>query len=163
MNRVHVMVLLSITALVFGLVPALAGAGAEDDAKRIERKFEIRKLAREIFDRADNRAKEAAKRSKTIQKNNEVWNKGIIICYKEATKALKAITKGELSAMRVERIRVQSLLLECLRGVQEGNPNADIIKELRDEFIGEELEALRDMIEAPRRKELEEEIQELSD
>ncbi|MXW84974.1 MAG: hypothetical protein F4Z55_03295 [Boseongicola sp. SB0667_bin_21] len=54
---------------------------------------------------------------------------------------------------------------ECIERVQAFNQESgytDVLRELRDEFIEEELDALRDSLEGPERKELESEIRELS-
>ncbi len=142
-------------------------AGNKEDAARIERKFEIRKLAREIYKKADKRATEAAKQSPTYQENNKKTVKAIQKCHVQANVLIKALESPSLTSLRFRELssKVEEILNGpdgCTFKAIKRNPNAQIIRELRDEFIDEELERLRGTLENMKRKELESEIRKLS-
>ena len=156
-NRLGSFLIASVVAI-SAFAPIISSfAGSEEDAARIERKFEIRELARQILERVDKRTEEAAKNSPTIQENNKVMLLEINVCLEQSDQRLKVIREGNLSAETS-----QGLLLECIEVATDKNPNDEILDELREEFINEEIEALRDSLEEPKRKELEKEIRELS-
>ena len=160
--------IVAITVALAALTPAVPSiAESEEDAERIEMKFEVRKLAREIFDRADKRAKEAAKLSESIQKNNDVMTRQLEECMAISKQALDKLDRTTSPRRKDELLGKSKWALSqepngCIRMAFDANPNSEIIDELREDFIEEELEALRDTFEEPRRKELESEIQGLS-
>ena len=167
MNKAHVTVLLSVLILSLGLAPAPVSAGSEDDAARIEKKFEIRKMAQEIWESSDKRTKEAAKQSKTIQKNNEKMVKQLDECMKLSNRALDEFEKTPPSLLKDKLLKQSNWALSqepdgCMGKAFCANPNSEIINEVRNEFIEEELEALRDTLEDQKWKEQESEIRELS-
>ena len=167
MNKAYVTVLLSVLALYLGLAPALVSANTEDDVARIERKFEIRKIAQEIWERADERTKKAAKQSKTIQENNERMIKQLDECMKISNQTLDELEKTPPSLLKDKLLKKSNWALSqepdgCMGKAFSENPNSEIINEVRDEFIEEELEALRDTLEDQKWKELESKIRELS-
>lgn len=168
MRKICVVLLLSFVAASLGPVSIPVAAGPKEDAARIERKFEIRKLAREIFDRASTRAKEAARASPTIQANNDAMIARLNECHALANDAITKADKLAHSLAKKNLLRQARAILDienansCIRLALDANPNAGIIDELRDEFIAEEIDQLHDTLDKPKRKALEAEIRELS-
>lgn len=164
MKKTQSAVLLVVMAIGLGLfsVPTVTSneenaPGIKKDAARIERKFEIRNLARQIFNKADRREREAAENSPTVRKNNEDMMKELDKCFADADGRLGAVRRGKLSAYEARR-----LLDSCMNSAIKKNPNGRIISELRDEFVEEELKSLRDSMEEQGRRDLREEIRGLS-
>lgn len=157
MNKAYIATLFIFTALGLFLPVFPAITGSDDDIARVERKAEIRKLARDIYDRAYERARNAVGNSPTGKKNNKIMLGDIQKCTAESYKHIDAIRAGIMSADEAKR-----LLIECTNSAINKNPNSELISELRDEFIGEELERLRKTLEKSKQKSLKEEIRKLS-
>jgi len=144
-----------------------AVADTTEDAARIERKFQIRELAREIFDRADNRAREAAKNSPTIQRNNEEMSDKIDECSDLANELIEASKNAELPLYQRRELleEARHALVGnrgCVSMAIQSNPNKGIIEELRNDFIEEELDRLNSTMEEPKLQDLRLEIQGIS-
>lgn len=162
------MLLLSFMAASLGSVSTSVAADPKKDAARIERKFEIRKLARDIFDRASTRAEKAAEASPTIQANNDAMMARLSECNALAEDAMTKADEVADSLTKRDLLRQARVILDiedpnsCIRLAIDANPNGEIIDELRDEFIAEEIDRLRDTLDKRKRKELEAEIRALS-
>ena len=158
MNSIRAPILLVAMAVSVGLLAAPAIADSEGDVARAERKAELRKIARDIFNRANERAKIAVRNSSTGKKNNETTLKAIDECMAQANRLIEASKKdGVLTATRRALLDEAGRYLAlghgtCMGSAIKRNPNNEIIAELRDEFIKEELERLRDTMKEAERK-----------
>lgn len=149
-------------AICLALVSSQVLGSSGEDISRIERKFEIRKLAKEDYQRADKRALQAAMSSPTLK--DYIQN-----CI-ETKRNTFGIGKEFLDSMPesyVERYmrRVRSWEKDCKDHVMQRRSDVvNIIDELRSEFIEEELDHLLDSSREPekKRKEIEAEIQKFS-
>lgn len=121
---------------------AAVAQSSEEDIARIEEKAATQKLAREIFERADKRVKEAFENSPKLQAE---YQKKVLECIE--------VRKNPILTSSSE---------QCQRDVKgyHYRQYAGIISDLRGEFIAEEIEALG--LDKQERKVLDEEIGKLS-
>ena len=133
--------------LVLCLVAGTATAAQNEDIARAEREYELRKTARALFDRADNRAKEAVRGSSAGEDLREKVKKTFEDCIAEGNALTEAgkDRKTPLDERQALLAQAQHVLLSCAdRVAKVSSANDDLIAKLREEFIAEEVELLRD-------------------
>ena len=137
-------------AVAFCLVGTAALAASDEDIARAEREFELCEIARDVFERAENRARDAVLASSAGSKLRDDVAKALDECMaaaSELTEAAKDRRKSfdERRALLAESRRT---LLSCPDLVSEmSTRNDDLIAKLRDQFIAEELESLHAALE----------------
>ena len=143
---------------------ASAIAGNDDDIARVERKAELRKLAREIYDRANKRAKDAVLKSSVGKKFRAEVMKAFNDCISTAKTMMKASEQHGISNYRRRTLlnRAESILMSCPNKIKMPPEIKSLIAELRGEFIAEELERLQNKLDKPKQNELNEELRKLS-
>lgn len=161
--------LIGATLVVFicllGTLGRTSWAAEQSDIERAERIQAVRDLARTIFERSHERAKNAVNQTAAGKENNQRVEDLSLACLEAATTRLQMHNEARMRGEAVGRFDYDSNLAvseECIRGARDSNPNAEVIAELRAEFIEEELEALRESMERGAVEELRDEVQEWS-
>lgn len=127
-------------------------AADQTDIERAERIQTIRDLARTIFERSQKRAVDAVNQTAAGKENN-----------RRLAELEKACFEAYIARIKLDRpASNQAIMEECLRDARNNNPNAEVIADLRAEFVEEELEALRDSMEGAAAEELRDEVQKWS-
>ena len=132
------------------LSPAATIAANQEDVARAEREFELREAARELFDRADKRAKDAVSESSAGKELREKVSAAFDECLAEGNALTQAggDRKRSLDERRSLLVQGRRLLLSCPDLLSElSSGNADLIAKLRDDFIAEEIERLRGVVD----------------
>lgn len=125
-------------------------AANEEDVARAEREFELREKARGLYDRADERAKDAVRESSAGEELREKVMAAFDECMAEGKALIEAgkNRKRSLDERRVLLAQGQRVLLSCLDRMAElSSGNDDLIAKLRDDFIAEEIERLRGVMD----------------
>lgn len=107
----------------------------------------MRKTARALFDRADNRAKEAVRSSSAGEDLRERVKKALDDCIAEGAALTEAARDRRKSLDQRRALLAQSerVLLSCPDRVAKlSSANDDLIAKLRQDFIAEEMNRLRD-------------------
>lgn len=151
----------------FTAVAAPTGLAAEQsDIQRAEQKLAIREMARRIVEGAVERATDAVHHTAVGKENNEQQSRRITGCLDGHLNLLRAQT----DAVKARTLRPEEAdalegfddLTDCIEAAKNANPNAEIIADLRDDFIEEELQALRESMDEAALDEVREEVKEWS-
>ena len=132
------------------LVGATALATSDSDVARAEREIALREMARGIFERAEARAKDAVRASsahkKLVKDVREAFDECNAVA-SEITEAGRDRRKsiGERQAWLAEGVKTRESCMDLI--VEMSRRNDGLIAELRDQFIAEELDALRTDLE----------------
>ena len=132
------------------LAPAVTMAANEGDVARAEKEFELREKARGLFDQTDKRAKDAVRESSAGKELREK----VMAAFDECMAEGKALTEAgkdrrrSLDERQVLLAQGQRVLLSCPDRMAElSSGNDDLIAKLRDDFIAEEIEQLRGVVD----------------
>ena len=158
-KRFNAMLFFAVAGL-WGPLEGVALAVEQADIDRVERKQAARDLARAIFERADKRAKDAVAASPSGKTKTQEQVDAVI----ELMRACTDLAKAELEAVKEGRsVGITPPSSDCIKDATEAlkrDPNAELIAELRAEFIEEELEALRESMEEAAIEEVRSEVEE---
>ncbi|MCZ0942618.1 MAG: hypothetical protein OXJ53_06155 [Gammaproteobacteria bacterium] len=142
-----------------------AWTAEQSDIERAERIQTIRDLARTIFERSHERATDAVNLTAIGKENNQRMAELVKACSDVSIARIEAATEALEQGKSTGHFDSNNELAratECIRDATSSNPNADVIADLREEFIEEELEALRDSMEEAAVEELRGEVQKWS-
>ena len=140
----------AIALCLLALATIAGDAGEKDDIARAEKEFERREMAQALFDRASKRAKDAVVASSA----GEDLRKKVMAVFDECMAEGKALSKvaddrkKPLEERQALLANAQRVLLSCPdRMAQLASGNDDLIAKLRDEFIEEEIEERRGVMD----------------